>query len=408
MKACWAHSHPNACTFRPIDNGLLHLLPDDVLFECLVRLPRASLQNAMLVCQKWRSIVQAPDFYEHRHRIGVLEPLLFVFGGSGSVLSSAIYCTRIGKWLCASLFSPQVVPGKEWLADHHNLDHAHSLLHTQPVVLNHRIFIVGAIPSHNSEIWGPDSTIMYDSWTKTLSRRAPMLLPRRKFACCSIGSRILVAGGSNRCGLSRDALMEAEEYITEENVWKPLPNMPHRRYGCLGVAVGGIFYVIGGLKSSSVIGLCMQPYTYINSMDSFDSKTNTWQKTKPLRTGGCVIACTVVDSCIYMLSSHAVELSFWKYDTQQDTWTRVRAPPIPSPLRLDNRLKFSCVSVDTSVYIIQVTGSIDDLLRRSGRHTRGLKEGLMLIYDTVKQEWSRAPDLPSNIKNGAACAVAYC
>ncbi|KAI5084558.1 hypothetical protein GOP47_0000727 [Adiantum capillus-veneris] len=408
MKACW--THPPLEINRLLSQGTpsLHLLPDDVLLECLARLPRPSLQNAMLVCQKWRSIVQAPEFYEQRWRISMLEPLLFVFGGSGSGLASAVYCTRSGKWRAASVFSPQVTAGNEWLAEYHGVDHAQSLLHAQPAVLNHRIFIVGAIPSHNSKLWGPDSTIMYDSWTKTLCRRAPMLVPRKKFACCAIDGRILVAGGANRRDPSRDALMDAEEYIPEENLWRPLASMPRKRYGCLGVAVNGIFYVVGGLKSSSVIGMCMQPYTYISSMDLFDSKTNTWQKTKSLPTGGCVVACTVVGSCIYMLSSHAVELSFWNYDTQQDMWSRIRAPPIPSPLRLDNRLKFSCVTVGKSVYIIQVGGSIDDLLRRSGRHTRGLKEGLVLIYDTLLQEWSRGSDLPSCIKNGAACAVVHC
>ena len=202
--------------------------------------------------------------------------------------------------------------------------------------------------------------------------------------------------------------MDAEQYIPEEDKWEPIANMPRKRYGCLGVAVDDIFYVVGGLKSSSVVGMCMQPYTYISSMDLFDPRTNTWQKTKPLPTGGCVIACTVVGSCIYMLSSHAVELSFWEYDTHRDRWTRIKPPPIPSPLRLDNRLKFSCTSIGTSVYVIQVGGCIDDLLRRSGRHTRGLKEGLVLIYDTISEEWSRGPDLPSCIKNGAACAVVHC
>lgn len=408
MKACWTQPPQEIEGSEGPGNCPLSALPDDVLLECLARLPRAALQSAMMVCQKWRSVLQAPEYYEQRRRIGTLEPLLFVFGGSGSGLASAVYCKRAGKWRAASLFSPRVTMGNEWLAEYHGVDHAQSLLHAQPAVLNHRIFIVGAIPSHNSKLWGPDATIMYDSWTKTLSRRAPMLLPRKKFACCSIDGRILVAGGANRRDPSRDALMDAEEYIPEENLWRSIASMPRKRYGCLGVAVDGIFYVVGGLKSSSVIGMCMQPYPYISSMDLFDPKTNSWQKTKPLPTGGCVIACTVVGSCIYMLSSHAVELSFWKYDTHQDTWSRIKPPPIPSPLRLDNRLKFSCATIGTSVYIIQVGGSIDDLLRRSGRHTRGLKEGLVLIYDTLIQEWSRGPDLPSCIKNGAACAVVQC
>ena len=108
-----------------------------------------------------------------------------------------------------------------------------------------------------------------------------------------------------------------------------------------------------------------------------------------------------------MLSSHAVELSFCKYVTDTDSWTRIKQPPIPSPLRMDNVLKFNCVTMGSLVYIIQVGGSIDDLLRRSGRNARGLKEGLVLIYDTKLQEWQRGADLPY-VQNGAACAVVEC
>ncbi|KAH7280654.1 hypothetical protein KP509_36G007500 [Ceratopteris richardii] len=361
----------------------------------------------MFVCHKWKSILQAPEFYEQRQRIGGLEPLIFVFGMSGNGLASALYCTRFGKWRVGSMFPPQATEGNEPVAEYNGFVNPRSLLHVQIAVLNHRIFIVGTIPGCNSKLWGPVLTLMYDSWTKTLSRRAPMLLPRKKFACCVIGGRILVAGGAKRGDPKRDALMDAEEYIPEEDIWRPLPNMPRKRYGCLGVAVDGIFYVIGGLKSSSVMGMCMQPYTYVSSMDLFDPRNNSWFKTKPLPTGGCVIACSVVGSCIYMLSSHVVELSFWKYDTQQEAWARIRAPPIPSPLQPYNRSKFSCVTMGTSIYVIQLWGSIDDLLRRSGRHMRGLKEGLVLIYDTVLQEWSRGSDLPSFVKNWAACAVVY-
>lgn len=234
-----------------------------------------------------------------------------------------------------------------------------------------------------------------------------MLCPRKKFACCVISNRIFVAGGALISDSTRAAIVDAEEYIPELDVWKPIVNMPRKRYGCLGAAVNGIFYVIGGLKFGNMNGLCMQPYAYVSSMDSFDPKTNAWLKTKALPMGGCVIACTVVGSCIYMLSSHAVELSFWKYVTDTDSWTRIKQPPIPSPLRMDNVLKFNCVTMGSLVYIIQVGGSIDDLLRRSGRNARGLKEGLVLIYDTKLQEWQRGPDLPY-VQNGAACAVVEC
>ncbi len=60
-----------------------------------------------------------------------------------------------------------------------------------------------------------------------------------------------------------------------------------------------------------------------------------------------------------------------------------------------------------TVIMLQVGGSIDDLLRRSGRSGRGCKEGLVLIYDTRAHGWSRGPDSP-HMKNGAACTIVQC
>ena len=68
--------------------------------------------------------------------------------------------------------------------------------------------------------------------------------------------------------------------------------------------------------------------------------------------------------------------------------------PISSPLKMNNVLTFSCVTMGTCVYTLQVGGCIDDLLRINGRCARSLKEGLVLIYDTKLHEWAKGPNLP--------------
>lgn len=425
MRGCWNSDEAVAIIeellvkkhAKKADDGshecLLNSLPEDVWLECLARVPRSSLHMSMMVCQKWRQTLKSGNFYEVRRNTGRVENLLFVFGGAGTGLASAVYCKSSGGWKAGLLCTVRALEENDWLLDYHNTDHC--LLHAQPAVVKHRIYILGAIPSYSGGGVGGgrrDCTIVYDTWTKMLTKGSPMTQPRRKFANCVISDRIYVAGGSSREDSNREAIMGAEEYIPELDVWRPLPNMPKKRYGCLGAAVNGIFYVIGGLKFCSMLGLCTQPYPYVGSIDSFNTRTNSWQKTIRLPMRGCVIACTVVGSSIYMLSSLAVELSFWRYDTGHDGavegFYEIRPPPpILSPLRIDNYLKFSCVTMGSSVYIIQVGGSIDDLLRRSGRHGRGLKEGLVLIYDTITGDWARGPDLPY-VKNGATCAVVLC
>eukprot|EP00252_Welwitschia_mirabilis_P005673 TRINITY_DN1618_c0_g1_i1.p1 TRINITY_DN1618_c0_g1~~TRINITY_DN1618_c0_g1_i1.p1 ORF type:complete len:398 (+),score=53.03 TRINITY_DN1618_c0_g1_i1:317-1510(+) len=354
---------------RKEESSGIEYLPDDLLMECLARLPRSSVHSAMMVSRRFNMVISSPSYYEVRKRLDRLEGLLFVFGGAGTGLRSAVFSKKTGSWGSGLLFSPHFLQGKR-----------------------------------------DCSTIVYDAWKKTLTRRAPMICLRKKFACCAISGRIFVAGGALINDSKRRAIVDAEMYIPELDVWKPIPNMPRKRYGCLGAAVNGIFYVIGGLKFGNMNALSVQPYAYVSSMDAFDTKTNTWLRTKPLplAMGGCVISCTVVDSCIYMLSRHAVALSFWKYATESDTWMRMKPPPIPSPLRLDNVLKFSCVTLGSSVYVIQVGGSVNDLLRRNERrNVREVKEGLVVIFDTKLKIWKQGPFLPYT-QNGAACAVVEC
>ncbi len=57
-----------------------------------------------------------------------------------------------------------------------------------------------------------------------------MICPRKKFACCVIADRILVAGGANNSDSARYAIADAEEYVPELDSWRPLASMP-RRYG---------------------------------------------------------------------------------------------------------------------------------------------------------------------------------
>ena len=135
----------------------------------------------------------------------------------------------------------------------------------------------------------------------------------------------------------------------------------------------------------------------MNSMDSYDPETNTWRETKEsLPFVAHVIACTVMGSHIYVLCSDPVQLSFCKYDTINDSWSRVSIPFVPT-----FNLNFSCVTVGACVYIVQVQGCIGDLLGRDGNNR------LVLIYDTEMQVWSRGPDLPLP-GNGAICAAVEC
>lgn len=149
---------------------------------------------------------------------------------------------------------------------------------------------------------------------------------------------------------------------------------------------------------------------YASSMDLYDTVNRVWLKPRSVPGGGCVIAACAAAGEIYILSSHAVELSFWKFNGLRKSngfgeWRRIKPPPLPAQVRLDSRVRFSCVGVGEKVVLVQVNGCIDDLLRRSGRVERGMKEGLVLVYDCGDGEWSRGADLPEGVHRSACVCV---
>lgn len=231
VKGCWSIRPPVLEQMDPQQPSVPQLsissLPDDVLLDCLARMPWAALQSAMMVCQKWRSILKSSEFYEMRKQNGRAENLLFVFGGAGTGFLSAMYCKSCGSWRADLLCSERSIAENDWLYGfQHNENHA--LRNAQPAVIKHRIFILGATPYRFSKSIGIECTIVYDAWTKTLMRGAPMRCPRKKFACCVIADRIFVAGGANRNDSGRDAITDSEMYIPELDMWKPIANMPRR------------------------------------------------------------------------------------------------------------------------------------------------------------------------------------
>ncbi|EYU46145.1 hypothetical protein MIMGU_mgv1a0183231mg, partial [Erythranthe guttata] len=185
-----------------------------------------------------------------------------------------------------------------------------------------------------------------------------------------------------------------EEYDPDENAWRVVTEAPRRRYGCIGASADGAAHV------------------YASSMDLYDVAARGWLRSRAVPGGGCVVAACAAGGDVYILSSHAVEISFWKFNASRKggsfgDWSRIKSPPVPAQVRLDNTVRFSCVGVGGKVVLVQVVGCIDDLLRRSGRTERGVKEGLVLVYDCADGEWSRAADMPEVIRR-AACVSVEC
>ncbi|GLT84294.1 hypothetical protein SLE2022_025330 [Rubroshorea leprosula] len=86
-----------------------------------------------------------------------------------------------------------------------------------------------------------------------------------------------------------------------------------------------------------------------------------------------------------------------------ESGAKLEGLPMPTQIRLNSMVRFSCVGVGDRVVLVQVERCNDNLLQRSGRSERGMREGLVLAYDSVGGEWSRAVDLPEGIDVPRLC-----
>ncbi|XP_021772226.1 F-box/kelch-repeat protein At5g26960-like [Chenopodium quinoa] len=365
-------------------------LPDDLLYEILSRIPLSSLPAISAVCRRWAHLLHSPSFSLLRRNHRLLHRTIFAFSTS-SVSTLRPFVDH--KWKLPSQ-NDGVLGGGTGSGAHFHTDFSHARL----AVIGRKIFIITR-----------SSAMVFDPWTGLMKVRSGPLVPRKRFAAAAVCGRIYMAGGSLRAS-------DVEEYDPHADEWRVVAHAPRRRYGCVGVGVDGVFYVIGGLMIGGASELrAAEARVCASSMDLYDVAARGWLRSRAVPGGGCVVAACGADGCVYVLASHAVELSFWRFNGRRKgeggggfgEWCRMRSPPLPAQVRLDGTVKFSCVGVEDKVVLIQVMGCIDDLLRRSGRNVRGYKEGIVLIFDCVTEEWSRGPDLPELVQR-AACVCVEC
>ncbi|XP_057430143.1 F-box/kelch-repeat protein At5g26960 [Lotus japonicus] len=395
MKSCFPnpnHTTTTTTVAKPPQQPptTISSLPDDIILDFLTRVPPSSLPSLSLVCRRWSHLLHSPDFSDLRRRRHLLRHSALALTATDFGLSSATLLDA--KWN-PSLFLP--------CYNAVSLETFHSLLsHARLASIGPRVFIVGR-----------DATLRYDTWTATVTPRSTMIFPRKKFALAAVSGKLYVAGGGSRTAA-------VEEYDPETNTWRVVANAPRRRYGCIGASADGIFYVIGGLRIGASVnelsraGVAAEAHAavYASSMDLFDVEAGAWLRSRAVPGGGCVVAACAAAGRVYMLTSHAVELSFWSFDARRKCgggggrsggafgeWCRIKSPPLRAQVRVDTRMRFSCVGIGEKVVLIQLAGC--------GNDGRGSREGAVLVYDCATGEWGKGADLPEVYRRAAYVGV---
>ena len=121
---------------------------------------------------------------------------------------------------------------------------------------------------------------------------------------------------------------------------------PRLRYGCTGASADGVFYVIGGLKIDGPPTGAADAQMYMSSMDLYDVEVSVWLRSRAVLNGGCVIAACAAVGFIYVLTSHAVEMSFLRFDARQrhggfGEWSRMKTPQLAQPWNMMKTLQLA-------------------------------------------------------------------
>uniref|UniRef100_A0ACD5XYR1 Uncharacterized protein n=1 Tax=Avena sativa TaxID=4498 RepID=A0ACD5XYR1_AVESA len=365
-------------------------LPDDLILECLVRVPRASLPPLPAVCRRFADLLASNAFLQLRRARGLLQPSLLAVSVSdhGGFFSQALLQFRPGQQQVQVAALPLPLA----------LLHCGGSVfaHARAVTLGREIFLVGR-----------GATMRVDAHTGAARACAPTLFPRKKFAAAAVGGRIYVAGGSARTAA-------VEEYDPVADAWRVVAEAPRRRYGCAGAGAGGVFYVAGGVAVSGDGARALEAHVCAGSVDALHVASGAWARPRALPGGGCVMGACGVGAHLYVVASHAVELSFWRWHGGAGRgsdlragggWVALEAPPMPRGsvgLGMAVRVAMAGIGRETVTAVMSAAAV-------RGHNAVGAVpfDGMVLAYDIAGGKWSRAPDLPPGFRR-AACAGVDC
>ncbi|KAL2622613.1 hypothetical protein R1flu_002818 [Riccia fluitans] len=255
-----------------MNSDLLPGLPEDVAFECLLRVSITAFPQLKGVCRRWGQLVSSKDFFEERKKAGatrncicIVQTLPEIQEPVGSKHTKApefgitVFDWQKQNWSrlpCIPEF-PIGLP-----------------LFCRLIGLDGKLLVLGG--------WHPESyealrtVYLYDFTSQAWQRCADMPSCRSFYACGVVDGQIFVAGGHDD---NKNALDTAEVYNLAEERWEVLPKMSEARDECGGIVLDGKFLVISGYGTNA-------QGQFSSSADCYDPITGEWTRMEGLWAEG--------------------------------------------------------------------------------------------------------------------------
>ncbi|KAG0466815.1 hypothetical protein HPP92_018395 [Vanilla planifolia] len=145
-------------------------------------------------------------------------------------------------------------------------------------------------------------------------------------------------------------------------------------------------------------------------MDAYHVRAGSWLRLRAaVPSGGCVVGACGVGPHLYVVASHAVEISFWRWETGRGRaggdWARLEPPPLAGQL----------VGIGSTVWLLcsafedgKVVAIVHSTSATTGHGSdTGRRDGEVLLYDIAAGEWTRGPQLPVGFRRAACACVEW-
>ncbi|KAB5519563.1 hypothetical protein DKX38_023882 [Salix brachista] len=239
-------------------------LPEEIAFECLVRLHYTAHRVASQVCKRWRLILQSKDFYYQRKEGGFTHKpaclIQAVLGQTGSSQTKPAGPLKYG----VSIFDS--VSGSWDRIDPVPVYPDGLPLFCQVTSSEGKLVLLGG--------WDPvkyeplSQVFVYEFTTRQWKRGKEMPENRSFFAAGELNGQIIISGGHDE---NKNALRTAWVYDVAQDEWAELPQMSQERDECEGVVIGSEFWVVSGYRTDNQGG-------FEGSAESIEVGASKWKR----------------------------------------------------------------------------------------------------------------------------------